>query len=130
MGFWRDGQIIYADDEYVEGKGFVTTYYGVKDGYMRTEQVTERYGTYSNGYKPDIVRWLKTFGYDFERFDHQFIKKSLLDPFVDKPIEEAEEHIKFLKKRLEKRRENIKRKLELWKGTDELFDGYVIGIDK
>ena len=128
MGFWRDGQIIYADNKFVDGKGWFTTYYGVRDGYLRTAKVNGFDGC--RKYKPDIVRWLKKFGYDYECFDDQFIKKSLLGPFVDKPIEEAEDHIKWLKNRLEERRTKSKRLLKVWKEIDEIFYGYVVGLDK
>ena len=131
MGFWKERDIIYAEDMWTDRR-HVDVYYGVKDGCLRKIEVPAgRYNRlWFSEYKDKIEEWLESFGYDYKAFDYKFIRNTVLDPFVDRPIEEAEENIKVLADRLRKRREKNKRLLEHWKEMDEIFDGCVVGLGK
>lgn len=129
MGFWKENDVIYTDPRWMDHRYF-NVYYIVKNGCIRqvSKLTGSAYKDPSIDEKGKIVEWFKTLGYEYKGFDDRFICRTILNPFLNKPIEEAEENIRHLAERLHKRREKRERLLTQFEKMDEQFQEYVIGL--
>lgn len=129
MGFWKENDIIYSDLGWRDHR-FVNVYYVIKNGYLTTIS-TPAWSCYKDSSineKDKIIEWFKSLGYDYKAFDDKFVCKTILNPFLNKPIEEAEENIKRLAERLRKKHEKRTRFLAQFEKMDDQFREYVVGL--
>lgn len=129
MSFWKENDIIYTDFGWRDHK-FVNVYYVIKNGYLTTIS-TPAWSCYKDSSineKDKIIEWFKSLGYDYKAFDDKFVCKTILNPFLHKPIEEAEENIKHLAERLRKKHEKRARLLTQFEKMDDQFQEYVVGL--
>ena len=129
MAFWKKNDVIYTDPRWMDHRYF-NVYYIVKNGCIRqvSKLTGSAYKDPSIDEKGKIVEWFKTLGYEYKGFDDRFICRTILNPFLNKPIEEAEENIRHLAERLHKRREKRERLLTQFEKMDGQFQEYVIGL--
>lgn len=129
MGFWKENEVMYTDSRWMDHRYF-NDYYIVKNGCIRqvSKLTWSAYKDSSIAEKDKIIEWFKTLGYENKWFDDQFICRTILNPFVNKPIEEAEENIRRLAERLHKKREKREKLLAQFEKMDDQFQEYVIGL--
>jgi hypothetical protein len=129
MAFWKENDVIYTDPRWMDHRYF-NIYYIVKNGCIRqvSKLTGSAYKDPSIDEKGKIIEWFKTLGYEYKGFDDRFVCRTILNPFVNKPIEEAEENIKRLAERLHKRHEKRERLLTQFEKMDDQFQEYVVGL--
>ena len=129
MAFWKENEVIYTDLRWIDHRYF-NVYYIVKNGCIRqvSKLTGSAYKDSSIDEKSKIIEWFKTIGYENKRFDDKFICRTILDPFVNKPIEEAEENIRHLAERLQKKHEKRERLSAQFEKMDDQFREYVVGL--
>jgi len=129
MAFWKENDVIYTDSRWMDHRYF-NIYYIVKNGCIRqvSKLTGSAYKDSSIAEKDKIIEWFKTLGYENKWFDDRFICRTILNPFVNKPIEEAEENIRRLAERLHKRREKREKFLAQFEKMDDQFQEYVVGL--
>ena len=127
-----DGKILWRDCHWEEIDGrkqYGTKTYFVKDGILRSTFAADRYYDYYS-HRDDLKKWLKSLGYDWIAFSDSFVEKSVLGPFVGKPIEEVEQNVRFLAAKLHNRRIARKAEMDSWNDLSEQFKGYVVSLAK
>ena len=127
MSFWKDGEILYSTSGWKNGK-YIYTNYVNENGVLRAKEY--EHSRFDSIEKDRFCEWLNKFGYDYRAFGDDFVKKSVLGPFVNLPMKDAEDNIKRLAERLHERRRKEKAVMEIWNQLDSEFRGFVVGIDK